>query len=136
MSEIMYGSLMKRLKALIIDFIVLMVFGLVASMIFSNFENAPDYARVIVFVFIFFLYDPLFTSIIGCTIGQLMLGLRVRRSNDETKKTILPLAFIRYIFKVMLGWISLLTVSGNSKRMAIHDMIAGTVVIDKTSIEY
>jgi len=125
-----YGSLLKRLKALMIDFLVLMGMGIIASLIFSNFDNVPDYYRIIVFVFIFFLYDPLFTSLIGSTIGQLFLGLIVRRSNDESKKIIFPIALLRYLFKILLGWISLLTISGNPKRKAIHDLIVGSVVIE------
>jgi uncharacterized RDD family membrane protein YckC len=40
-----------------------------------------------------------------------------------------PVALIRFTAKVFLGSISLLTITGNSKNRAIHDSIAGSVVI-------
>ena len=96
---------------------------------FSNFEHVPDKARFAAFIFIFFLYDPIFTSVFGGTIGHMMFGLRVKRGNNHVKNILFPLAIIRFIVKVSLGWISILTVSGNKEKKAIHDIIVGSVVI-------
>lgn len=131
MENIIYGSLAKRVKATLLDFLVIMALGLLVSTIFSRVEDLPNYARIIAFCFIFFLYDPIFVSLFGCTIGQFLLSLKVRRNNNETLKIIFPIAVIRFIIKVLLGWMSLLTITGNNKRMAIHDMVANSVVIDK-----
>ena len=124
-----YPDIFDRMKASIVDGIVIIIFMVVISAIFSFFETVPDNARIISFVFIFLLYDPLFTSIFGGTIGHLMIGIRVRRDSNEQKNIILPLAIPRYIIKVLLGWISLITVSTNIKRKAIHDYLVGSVVI-------
>ena len=72
------------------------------------------------------------TSIFGCTFGHLLLGIRVRKEIDETQNVFFPFAVFRYILKVLLGWISLLTVSGNPKRKAIHDYLVGSVVVFST----
>jgi uncharacterized RDD family membrane protein YckC len=101
----------------------------VASYIFSLFESVPDNARIIAFVFIFLLYDPIFTSLFGGTIGHMMLGIRVKRESDEQKNILFHKAILRYLVKVLLGWVSLLTVSGNKKRKAIHDFLVGSVVV-------
>lgn len=130
MKNMIYGSLVKRVKATLIDFIVIMVLGLLVSEVFSRINDLPDYARIIAFCFVFFLYDPIFVSLFGYTIGQFLLGLRVRRNNNESFKILFPIAFIRFILKVVLGWISLLTITGNNKKMAIHDMVANSVVIE------
>lgn len=125
-----YGKLMSRVKAVIIDSLVIMGLGLLATFLLNKFENTPDSARLIAFLFVFFLYDPTFTSLFGGTLGHLIIGLTVRRESDESKKMFFPLAIVRFITKALLGWISLLTISSNDKRRAIHDLVANSVVIE------
>ena len=133
MDEMKYATLLNRVKAAIVDFLVLMGLGLVVSTILSKFVNVPDFVRVILFILIFILYDPIFTSTIGATIGHLIMGLRIRRSNDEDKKIIFPIAIVRFILKALLGWISLLTIAVIKKKKAIHDLVAGSVVLQSTN---
>lgn len=118
-----------RVKAIAIDGIFIIVFMFLVSYGFSLFENVPDQARIVAFIFIFILYDPLFTSTFGGTIGHMITGLRVKRESDETKNILLPHALLRFIVKASLGWISLLTVLNNPKRKAIHDYLVGSVVV-------
>ena len=133
MDEMKYATLLKRVKAAIVDFLVLMGLGLSVSTILSKFENVPDFVRIILFILIFILYDPIFTSTIGATIGHLFLGLRVRRSNNEDKKIIFPIAIVRFILKALLGWISLLSIAVIKKKKAIHDLVAGSVVLQSAN---
>ncbi len=127
--EPVYPSVSDRVKAVFTDTFIMVIFMIIATLIFSFFENVPDNARMVTFIFIVFLYDPLFTTFFGGTLGHMMNGIRVKREKDETKNIILPLAFIRFIFKSLLGWISLLTITGNKKRKAIHDMVVRSVVV-------
>jgi uncharacterized RDD family membrane protein YckC len=129
MNEIKYGTLINRVKAITIDALVITGFCLIAVAIFSQFEYVSDPIRMIVFILIFLLYDPLFTSIFGATIGHLIIGLKIRRAKDITRKLIFPMALIRFIIKGTLGFISLLTISITKKNRAIHDIIAGSVVL-------
>ncbi len=124
-----YATVGIRVRALFVDTIVMAVFGVLIAMVLNEFENFPDYYRPVPFVLIFLLYDPLFTSSFGGTLGQLSMGLRVRKAKDQTRKIILPFALLRFILKFSLGWISLLTVTGNEKKQAIHDFAVGSVVI-------
>jgi len=126
-----YPGVANRVKAVVSDSIIMLIFVIIVTYAFSVFENVPDNARIIAFIFIFFLYDPIFTSVFGGTIGHMMFGLRVKREKDQMKNILFPLAIIRFLVKVSLGWISLLTVSGNKKRKAIHDYLVGSVVVYK-----
>ena len=126
-----YPGLLERVKAVVTDSFVLVLFIIIVTYSFSAFENVPDYARIIAFVFIFLLYDPLFTSIFGGTIGHISFGIRVKRESNPLKNILFPLALLRFIVKALLGWISLLTISGNDKRKAIHDILVGSVVVYK-----
>ncbi|MDQ2180506.1 MULTISPECIES: RDD family protein [Marinifilum] len=129
MTEKHYPGIPDRIKAVICDSIVIIIFMFTASYLFAKFENVPDNARLIAFVFIFGLYDPIFTSLFGGTIGHFMLGIRVKKEKNKDKNILFPFALIRFIVKAILGWISLLTVAGNEKRKAIHDHLVGSVVI-------
>lgn len=124
-----YPGVSDRVKAIVADSVVILVFMFIITYVFSLFENVPDNYRMVAFVFIFLLYDPLFTSILGGTIGHMITGIRVRRESNEQKNILFPLAIPRYIVKVLLGWISLLTVSSNVKGRAIHDFLVGSVVV-------
>ena len=132
----MYAGVAIRIKAVFVDVMVMFIMMIIITYFLSSFEQVSDYTRGFAFVFIFFLYDPTCTSIFGGTIGHLAVGIRVKRENDENKNIMFPLAILRFIVKSMLGWISLLTVSGNAKKKAIHDSLIGSVVllIDKNAI--
>jgi len=129
MTEENYPGVLDRIKAIVTDGVFIIVFMFLVSYVFSLFESVPDNARIAAFIFIFLLYDPLFTSIFGGTIGHMFMGIRIKREADENKNILFPLAIPRYLVKAFLGWVSLLTVSGNSKRKAIHDYLVGSVVV-------
>ena len=131
MTEENYPGVSDRVRAVIADSFVIIIFMIIVTYTFSIFENVPDSARIIAFVFIIFLYDPIFISAFGGTIGHMMFGIRVKREKNQQKNIHFPLAIIRFLVKTLLGLISLLTVSGNKKRKAIHDSIVGSVVIYK-----
>ena len=136
MTEENYPGVFDRVKAIMTDGIVIFIFMFVASYVFSEFESVPDNARIIAFVFIFLLYDPIFTSLFGGTIGHMIIGLRVRRESDEQKNIHFPLAILRNIVKAFLGVISLFTVTCNEKKKAIHDYLVGSVVVYVKPKEY
>ncbi len=124
-----YPGVLDRVKAIVADSAVMIAFMIIAAYGFSLFTDVPVFARKMAFIFIFLLYDPLFTSIFGGTIGHMMNGIRVKRQNNENKNILFPLAIIRFIVKASLGWVSLLTVGSNKKRKAIHDLLVGSVVV-------
>lgn len=127
--ESIYPSVSERVKAVFYDSMVMVGLMIVAALVFSYFEDAPENARMYTALFIIAIYDPLMTSLFGGTFGHMMNGIRVKRQKNEQKNIIFPLAFIRYVIKLYLGWISLLTVVSNKKNKAIHDMAVGSIVI-------
>lgn len=81
----MYPGVSLRVKAVVTDSILLIVFMVATTYLFESFENVPDYARIAAFVCIFLLYDPLLTSTIGGTIGHMVFGIRVKRGKIHKK---------------------------------------------------
>ena len=124
-----YALLPDRVKAAFIDAVVLVALMYLTSEILALFDNVPDYVRMSLFILFTFLYDPIFTSVFGKTIGHSYSGIKVQQDNDSNKKVIFPLALIRFIIKYLLGWLSFLTVTGDERRKAIHDYAAKSIVL-------
>lgn len=129
-----YPGVLDRVKAVVADSVVIVLLIFIVTYTLSIFENVHENVRIIALIFIL-LYDPIFTSVFGGTIGHMMFGLRVKREKNTTQNILFPLAIIRFIVKVFLGWLSLITVLGNEKRKAIHDYLVGSVIIYKTNLE-
>lgn len=127
---LIYSTLLSRIKAVFIDTMIMIGIMYAASEIFELFESVPNYSRVIVFLFVFLFYDPLFTSIYGGTIGHSYNRIGVRRDDGTSRKISFPVAMFRFVFKTLLGWLSFLTIGGNKKKKAIHDYVVNSVVID------
>ena len=124
-----YASILSRVKALVIDSIILILLMYSATEIFSLFDNIPNYIRIGVFLFLFLFYEPILVSIFGATVGHFFNDIVVKRESNENKNISFPFALSRFITKLFLGWISLLTVNGNEKRKAIHDYAGKSVVL-------
>jgi uncharacterized RDD family membrane protein YckC len=124
-----YVNLLTRIKAIFADMVVVVAFMATCSLVFSNFENFPDWIRAVAFTFIFLLYDPLLTTILGGTLGHRMYGICIRKENNENQNINFFQALIRFIAKFFLGILSLVTVTANSKNRAIHDFLSGSVAI-------
>lgn len=126
-----YALLPDRIKAAFIDSIVLIAAMYGASEILNLFDNVPNSVKIIIALVLFVLYDPFFTSYFGGTIGHSYSNIYVAKDSDSTKKISFPMAVLRYILKVSLGWLSLLTVTGNKEKKAIHDLAASSVVLSE-----
>ncbi|OEK08358.1 hypothetical protein A8C32_02595 [Flavivirga aquatica] len=133
--ENQYAPISTRIKALVIDTIVLIILMYSASEIFNLIENTPDYIRIIIFFALFLLYEPILISLYGATVGHFFNDIVVKQENDETKNINIVFAVARFITKSLLGWISLIIVNGNDKKKAIHDYIAKSVVLPYRKIK-
>ncbi len=118
-----------RVKAAIFDNGVIIGMMILATMCLSAIDNPPDNLKMMVFIFIFFLYDPITTSFMGGTFGHRFAGIKVKRLSDESKNVILPLTLLRFVLKATLGVISLLIIPSNENRQAIHDTVVGSIVL-------
>ncbi|MAW94191.1 MULTISPECIES: RDD family protein [unclassified Leeuwenhoekiella] len=124
-----YPHISNRIKAAFVDAIVIILLMLLFTDIFSKFESVPDYYKIVAFVFVFLAYEPIMVSVFGFSLGHFLNDLRVKRHSNPSKNLNIFLAIVRFITKSLLGWISLLTISGNPERRAIHDMLSDSVVI-------
>lgn len=123
-----YPNLVQRFQSTFIDTIMLIIFMIIFSNILDRFQNVPDWVRITLFVSIFIAYEPLLMTF-GCTIGNYVKGIRVRKYSDSSRRINIFQAVLRYPLKIGLGWISFLTINTNDERRAIHDLVSGSVMI-------
>ena len=110
-------SLPRRLIADLIDFcLVLFV---------VNFSNIliNDYVDLPLFTLIFLLYFIVFTSIMGRTIGKLIVGIKV--VNKEEKRVRVDQVLIRYVVKYILYF----EIFHTTLALGILNGIFGTIII-------
>lgn len=123
-----YPLLGDRIQSSFIDMILIILMMFVFASILDRYENVPDWVRIILFIGLWAAYEPVCTSL-GCTLGNYIKGIRVRQHDSATKRINIFQALIRYVVKIVLGWISFLTIHSNHERRAIHDFMAGSVMI-------
>jgi uncharacterized RDD family membrane protein YckC len=123
-----YPMLLDRVQAIFIDGLLIVTLMFVFASVLDRYENTPDWVRIVLFFGIWAVYEPLFV-VFGCTLGQYLKKIRVRRHSDPSRRINIVQAFFRYVFKVFLGWFSFLTINFNPEKRAIHDFISGSVVI-------
>ncbi|MEO8852769.1 MAG: RDD family protein [Ginsengibacter sp.] len=124
-----YPHLIDRIQSTFIDTILIVILMFLFSTILDRIANPSDWIRIVMFFGIWFVYEPLCITL-GFTLGNYIKGIRVRQFGDTSKRINIFQSLIRYIFKLLLGWVSFLTINGNTKRRAIHDFIAGSVMIN------
>lgn len=124
-----YPFLSARLKSTLIDGIIVIIGGMyLASAIFERIGEVPDAWRIATLFGLFFVYEPI-SQTLGCTLGNYIMGIRVRSAADETRRINIFQAILRLVVKLALGWVSFLTIHSNPKRQALHDLAAGSVMV-------
>ena len=120
----MYASLFRRIVATLVDI------GVVVLTIYFVQQRLVDEAalvKIMLAAAVVILYEPLLT-VCACTIGQLVMGTRVRHS--ETRKRISSrMAYARFAAK----YAGTLAGARHSRRKDLrmnHDLVADTVVVN------
>ena len=128
---ILYPSLVSRLKAVVIDVLLILLIFSITSVIIGQLGSVETWIRVFIFVFSLYAYEPLFISFLGGTLGHMVVGIRVKDVDSNRRINILQ-ASVRFIVKYLLGWLSFLTLISNTRKRAIHDIISGSLVVFKS----
>ena len=121
-------QLWRRFGAYIVDLYFIFMLYYLISIILP--ENLNSNYKIFLFIVVM-LYDPLCTSLLGFTFGAFLFKIRVKDISDGSSKLNFLKAFFRYVVKLLLGWLSFLTIHSNEKKQAIHDFVANSVVVRK-----
>lgn len=120
--------LLERVKAITIDSLMIIFLMYTFSILFDFFDNVPSWVRKWLFLSLFVFYEPICNSFFT-TVGNYFMKIRVRKSSDISKRINIFSAFLRYFFKFVFGWVSFITIFFNKRNRAIHDYVAGSVMV-------
>lgn len=123
-----YPSLVKRYIALLTDALLQFGFLIVLMLIFQDSEYRPA-IMITTAAILLLCYEPLLTVYSG-TIGQKIMKLKVRRFGQPDRRLSLMNAYIRWLTKGLLGWISFITINFNTEHRAIHDFASDAIMLD------
>ncbi|MCP4345172.1 MAG: RDD family protein [Desulfobacterales bacterium] len=125
--ELEYPTILRRYFSTFIDGIFVIGMLVLSSYILDSDNIAATKLRIGVILFMFFVYEPIFTSYF-CTLGQKITGIRIRKMLSQTRLSLIQ-AYIRIIVKIFLGIISFFTIPFSKDKRAIHDFAVGSIVI-------
>ncbi|MEA3438837.1 MAG: RDD family protein [Chloroflexota bacterium] len=136
-----YAGFVTRLIAWIIDrlFIIAVTFviGWIANFVLNAFPFENDTYRLVIItiamifdiLFVLFYYIGLW-MISGQTLGKSIMGLRVVRTNGERLKfRHAVIRYFGYFLSALLLFLGYLMVLVDNRRQALHDKLAGTIVV-------
>ena len=129
-SSVEFPSLSDRVQSTFIDMLFIVTMMFICSSVLERYDDVPDWVRLALFLGLWGIYEPMCTSL-GATIGNSVKRIRVKRINNITKRINFVQAFLRYVLKVSLGWISFISIHFNPEKRAIHDLAAGSVMVKK-----
>lgn len=121
-------SLKERVQSSFIDGLLIISLMFITAQVLDSAGPVPDWARIVIFLALWVLYEPLATTL-GCTFGNCLMKIRVREHDLPAKRINFIQAFIRYIIKVFLGWLSFVTIHSNPEKRAIHDLAVGSIMV-------
>jgi uncharacterized RDD family membrane protein YckC len=121
-----YPNLLRRYVASLID--GGLVFGAFLFYMRDPVRSAQSQDAIYWPLLLLLLYEPLLTRY-ACTLGQLAMGIRIRSEPGGERVPVWRL-FVRLLVKFILGILSFIFMPGHAKKRAIHDIAAGTIVVD------
>jgi hypothetical protein len=94
-----YPGLFRRYLSTLLDGLLLIAAMLVVPQFLQGTSRGLVATRVGLLVFLVLGYEPLLTTY-AYTAGQYIMGIRVRRASDPTRRINLLAAYIRYLVKL------------------------------------
>lgn len=134
-----YAALSRRVRAACFDTAILALLFF-PTWIVIDVSAATNPALKVVLYLIpsipMLVIDLGFVAVTGGTIGHHLFKVRVIRKNGVRKNGGGNISFfaatIRFVVKMLLGWSAFIFILNTSRHQALHDMAAGSIVVDKT----
>ena len=79
-------TLLVRVKALFVDLCIMLVVFTSTTLFIDSVGDISNFSKGFILIFMFFLYEPLLTSIAGGTLGHKLMTLKIRRYEEPDRK--------------------------------------------------
>ncbi len=130
MNTLTYPRLIKRVRAALIDSVLVPVSVFGVLFLGNEAGVSSDFGKIMLLIAPIFILEPLLVSLTGGTVGHHLQHIQVT-SLDGKKHINIFTATFRFIVKILLGWLSLIVTLTTPKHQAVHDLLARSVVIHK-----
>ena len=127
MAPARYPNLLRRYVAAMIDWVIVILLIVLMGRLASYLGRDQGFALFLAAVAVA-VYEPFLTAFLF-TAGQGVMRFRVRDLKSGAR---VPLwrVYLRVVVKAVLGVVSFLTLPARADRRAIHDLAAGTLVLE------
>jgi uncharacterized RDD family membrane protein YckC len=126
--EIYYPNFNRRVKAALVDSLIFALLTVLIVPILAGINSIPDWLRIILILSPFFILEPVLVSYTGGSPGHHLFKTRIRNIESDTNIGILS-ATVRFLFKLLLGLLSLFFILFTKKHQAIHDLVVKSIVV-------
>lgn len=130
MPQIFYPRLIRRVRAILIDSVLLPISVLGSLILGGALGVSHAYGKVALILVPIFVLEPWLVAVTGGTIGHHLMRIRVASMDGQHNINIFA-ATLRFLIKLVLGWLSLIFVLTTKKHQAVHDLLARSVVVHK-----
>ena len=122
-----YPRFLRRFQAVTIDGVIL-AFLFIGLLVFLSEWGVVGRDAFIITIVTVLLWEPLWVSITGGSVGHHLIGLRVVNKSTGRKLNIIA-SFFRFMVRTSLGLLSLIFIFITRYHQALHDGIAQSVVV-------
>jgi uncharacterized RDD family membrane protein YckC len=124
-----YATFPRRLNALSVDALILIVFSVVVFSLLPSGAERPALRLSLAFLWwgTLLLYEPVMVTWFGGTLGHRLLNLRVVDDNTGGNPGLMK-ALGRFLIKGLLGVASFVSMSFARRHQALHDMMTRSTV--------
>ena len=129
-SSVAYTRISRRLKALMIDSIVLAFAFPIILFLVLQLKIEDSKVESLLIIILTASIEPLLVTFTGSSVGHHLTGLRVRKVTKDQHINILQ-SYLRFIVKLTLGLISFFSVLTTRKHQAVHDFASNSIVVHK-----
>ncbi|WP_319002456.1 RDD family protein [Dechloromonas denitrificans] len=130
MPPIFYPRLIRRVRAILIDSVLLPITVFGSLILGDALGVSHTYGKVALILLPIFVLEPGLVAVTGGTIGHHSMKIRIATIDGQRNINIFA-ATLRFLAKLLLGWLSLIFVLTTKKHQAIHDLLARSVVVHK-----
>jgi len=127
MSALRYPRLIKRVRAVLIDSVVVPLAAVASFAAGYGLGVTETWARALFVAIPILALEPGLVAWTRGTIGHHIVGIQVTKSDGVSKLNFF-VASIRTAVKFILGWFSFIFVLTTSRHQAIHDLVVASVV--------
>ena len=130
MNSVYYPRLVRRVRAVLIDSVLVPVAAIAALLIGVSAGITDPLAKILLFVAPIIILEPFLVMSTGGTVGHHLTRLKVMKKDGTGHIGFIP-ATIRFLVKLFLGWFSFIFILTTRKHQAVHDLAAGSIVVHR-----